>query len=129
MTLGVALMLCCCRTHDGRPSSLSAEVPLRRALEVAFSSVSSGTKGRKKKKEIRELPTAELPSLQGMLYFWSQCSAHQPPLPQASRRCMFNTLKRNHHTHHSQKHGDSRALALTSQQAEVAGGWVLVPQG
>jgi len=67
MTLGVAPMLCCCRMHDGKPSSLSADVPLRRALEVTFSSVSSETKEGRKEKDIRELSAAELYPLQGML--------------------------------------------------------------
>lgn len=60
-------MLCCWRMHDGKPSSLSADVPLRRALEVTFSSVSSETKEGRKKKDVRELSAAELPPLQGML--------------------------------------------------------------
>lgn len=61
-------MLCCCRVHDGKPSSLSADVPLRSALEVTFSSVSSGAKGRKKeeeKEDVRGLMTVGLPPVLG----------------------------------------------------------------
>lgn len=67
MILGVAPMLCCCRVHDGKPSSLSADVPLRSALEVTFSSVSSGAKGRKKEeeKDVRGLITIGPPPVLG----------------------------------------------------------------
>lgn len=68
MILGTAPILCCCRVHDGKPSSLCAGVPLRSALEVTFSSVSSGTKQRKKegkKEDVRGLITNRLPPIQG----------------------------------------------------------------
>lgn len=88
-------MLCCCRVHDGKPSSLSADVPLRRVLEVTFSSVSSGTKQRKKeekKEDVRGLILTDcLLSREAHIYL--ELVLH--PLSKASLRCMINTLLRS----------------------------------